>query len=381
MPIDRRKTRIIKVGNVCIGYKHPVSIQSMTNTDTRDYNATIEQITELENAGCEIVRIAVPDQKAADNIKKIVQNSNIPIIADIHFDYKLALAAISAGINGIRINPGNIGSKNKVKALAEAAGEANIPIRVGSNSGSLSHSFKVKKNDTLSTKSDRLADALVNSTLEQCNLLEGFGFKDIKVSLKASDVRTTVTAYRKFVKITDYPLHLGVTEAGTMFHSTVKSSIGIGSLLLDGIGDTIRVSVTGNPVEEIKIAKAILEATGHRLPCPEIISCPTCGRTEVDLLDLVNKVEKEIATLKANGYKFKPSKIAIMGCAVNGPGEAKEADIGIAGAKKGQFIIFKKGKVIGAYAEKEAIEKFLREIKSLMMIEARTHGLTRTVTD
>ena len=362
----RRKSSVVKIGNIYIGGKHPVSIQSMTNTDTRDVYATIAQIDELAKAGCEIIRIAIPDNNAAKSIKRIIQSSSIPVIADIHFDYKLAIAAITAGIHGIRINPGNIGSKDNVKAVAETAGEASIPIRIGANSGSLSHNFKIDKNHDSLTKADKLADALINSALEQCNLLENYGFKDIKVSLKASDVLTTVAAYRKFARITDYPLHLGVTEAGTQFHSTVKSSIGIGSLLIDGIGDTIRVSVTGNPIEEIKIAKSILENTGYLHPCPEIISCPTCGRTEVDLLDIVTKVEKEIELIKQSGLKFKPSKIAIMGCAVNGPGEAKDADIGIAGAGKGHFIIFRNGKIVGAFNELEAFNRFRKEIETLV---------------
>jgi (E)-4-hydroxy-3-methylbut-2-enyl-diphosphate synthase len=367
MKSKQRISRIVKVGSIFIGDEHPVSIQSMTNTDTRDIKATIAQISELEKAGCEIIRVAIPDRNAAEKIKKIVQNACIPVIGDIHFDYKLALTAISAGIHGIRINPGNIGSKDKVKAVAEAAGEAGIPIRIGANSGSLSANFQIRKsNNPITDKINKLSSALVNSALEQCNLLENYGFKDIKVSLKASDVLTTVAAYQKFARITNYPLHLGVTEAGTPFHSTVKSSIGIGSLLLDGIGDTIRVSVTGDPVEEIKIAKAILENTGHRLPCPELISCPTCGRTEVDLLGLVAKVEKEVESIKQAGQKFKPSKIAVMGCAVNGPGEAKDADIGIAGAKKGQFIVFRNGRTIGAFNEAEAFNHFRNEIEKLI---------------
>ena len=364
----RRITRKVKVADIYIGGKSPITIQSMTNSDTRDSDATLAQIKELEKAGCEIIRIAIPDIIAAKNINNIVQNSCIPVIGDIHFDYKLALIAISEGIHGIRINPGNIGSKDNVKAVAEAAGEAGIPIRIGANSGSLSHNFQIRNKDTSSiNKSELLADALINSAMEQCNLLENYGFKDIKVSLKASDVLTTVTAYRKFSKISNYPLHLGVTEAGTPFFSTVKSSIGIGSLLIDGIGDTIRVSVTGNPIEEIKIAKSILENTGHLLPCPEIISCPTCGRTEVDLLGLVTKVEKEIESIKKNNLKFKPSKIAIMGCAVNGPGEAKDADLGIAGAGKGKFILFRNGRTIGAYSESEAFNCFRKEIRKLII--------------
>ncbi len=367
MKQQRRKCRAVKVGHIYIGGQNPVSIQSMTNTDTRDVKTTIAQIDELEKAGCQIIRIAIPDQDAANNISNIIQNSIIPAIADIHFDYKLALTAISAGIHGIRINPGNIGSKDNIKAVAEAAGEADIPIRIGANAGSLSHNFQIrKKTDSAQKKIELLADALINSALEQCNLLENYGFTDIKVSLKASDVQTTVAAYRKFARKTNYPLHLGVTEAGTPFHSTVKSSIGIGSLLLDGIGDTIRVSVTGNPVEEIKIAKSILENTGHLLPCPEIISCPTCGRTEVDLLGIVAKVENEVESMRQSGQQFKPSKIAVMGCAVNGPGEAKDADIGIAGAGKGNFIIFRNGNTIGAFNESEAFNHFREEIKKLV---------------
>ena len=369
MLANRKVKRVVKVGDICIGGNYPVSIQSMTNTDTRDSKTTLEQISRLEKAGCEIVRIAIPDQEAAKNIKCIVENSGIPVIADIHFDYKLALTAIKSGIHGIRINPGNIGSEDNVKAVAELAGTIGIPIRVGANSGSLSKKFQLKKTENLtnSDKAIKLADALVNSAMEQCELLEKFDFKDIKVSLKASDTLTTIAAYRKFSKMTDYPLHLGVTEAGTLFHSTVKSSIGIGSLLIDGIGDTIRVSVTGPPESEIKIAKAILENSGHLNPSPEIISCPTCGRTEVDLIEMVDKTENLINSLKLEGKKFKPSKIAVMGCAVNGPGEAKDADIGIAGAGKSSFILFRSGKTIGVYKSDNAFDRFKEEIKKLLL--------------
>ncbi len=366
---QRRKTRVVKVGNIYIGSNHPVSIQSMTNTDTRDCQATLKQISSLEKAGCEIVRIAIPDMEAANNIENIVKKSKIPVIADIHFDHKLALTAINSGIHGIRINPGNIGSADKVKSVAESAAAAGISIRVGANSGSLSKKFqhKVTDNNTNTDKAIKLANALVDSAMEQCELLEKYGFKDIKVSLKASDTLTTVAAYRKFSKIADYPLHIGVTEAGTQFQSTVKSSIGIGSLLIDGIGDTIRVSVTGTPESEIKIAKAILENSGHLHPCPEIISCPTCGRTEINLIEMVEKTETLINSLKAEGKKFKPSKIAVMGCAVNGPGEAKDADIGIAGAGKSSFILFRSGKTIGVYTADKAFQKFEEEIKKLLL--------------
>lgn len=366
MLITRRKTRIISVGNVPIGGDNPVSIQSMTNTDTRDALATLAQINELSKAGCQIIRVAIPDQTAANAIKTLVEQSPIPVIADIHFDYKLALTAIKNGVNCIRINPGNIGSEDNIKAVADAAGTAGIPLRVGANSGSLSNKYKIKKKMSPTDKVDILSDALVNSALNQCEKLERYNFKDIKVSLKASDVQSTVWAYRKFAKISNYPLHLGVTEAGTYFHSTVKSSIGIGALLLDGIGDTIRVSVTGDCVQEIKIAKAILESTGHLLPCPEIISCPTCGRTEVELIPLVDKVEKLIETIKNSGAKFNPCKIAIMGCAVNGPGEAKDADLGIAGARN-NFIIFRKGNTVGAFDENSAFKVFTKEIYKLLL--------------
>lgn len=363
----RRKTRTIKVGNLLIGSPFPVSIQSMTNTPTEDFNATLKQIKELEDAGCEIVRITIPTIKAAKNIKQFIKNSRIPIIADIHFNHKLALMAISQGIHGIRINPGNIGSKENIRAIAKAATEANVPIRVGANSGSLPQNYRIKQTTTNTKEAKRLfiSDALVESALHQCQILEKEGFYNIKVSLKASDVITAVMAYRKFAKITDYPLHLGITEAGTYLRSTIKSSIGIGSLLLEGIGDTIRVSITGNPIEEVKIAQQILENTGHRLACPEIISCPTCGRTNIDIIKITTDIEKKINQLKSKGNKFKPSKIAIMGCAVNGPGEAKDADCGIAGASKNKLAFFKNGKIVGVFDKTKALKLFYEELVRL----------------
>jgi (E)-4-hydroxy-3-methylbut-2-enyl-diphosphate synthase len=363
MEFCRRKTRTLKVGNRFIGGNHPITIQSMTNTDTENVDATVKQINQLDNAGCEIIRVAVPTLKAAENIKDIVKYSSIPVIADIHFDYKLALAAIKCGINGIRINPGNIGSDERVKAVAEAAGEAGIPIRIGANTGSLAAGHHPKKIEE--DRSDIFAQALVDSAHYQCKLLEKYSFKDIKVSLKASDVITTVKAYRNFSKLTDYPLHLGVTEAGTLQQSTIKSSIGIGGLLIEGIGDTVRVSITGDPIDEIKVAQKILENTGHRKARPEIISCPTCGRTVVNLIELAEKIEKKIEMFKQNGKVFMPCKIAIMGCAVNGPGEAKEADLGIAGARD-KYVIFKNGKQIGAYSEKTAMSVFEIELAKLI---------------
>ncbi|HBM17483.1 MAG TPA: 4-hydroxy-3-methylbut-2-en-1-yl diphosphate synthase [Lentisphaeria bacterium] len=359
----RRKTRNIKIGNIGIGSDYPVSIQSMTNSDTRNVKETLSQISELAKLGCQIARVAVPDIASANAIKIIIQESLLPIVADIHFDYKLALISIQNGVHAVRINPGNIGAIENVKAVAEAAGEAGIPIRIGANTGSLPKEFHITKNiSSKFKKAELLADALIKSALKQCEILEGFNFKDIKVSLKASDALTTYLAYRNFASITNYPLHLGVTEAGTLFSSSVKSSIGIGSLLINGIGDTIRVSVTGSPLEEIKIARAILEAAGNREPSPEIVSCPTCARTTADIIDLTKNVESLIASMKSDGYCFSPFKIAIMGCAVNGPGEARDADIGIAGAD-GRFVLFRNGQTVkNSYSEAEAFSLLKEEI-------------------
>jgi (E)-4-hydroxy-3-methylbut-2-enyl-diphosphate synthase len=364
----RRKTRQISVGNVKIGSEHSVSIQSMTNTVTSNINATLEQINTLAQNGCEIIRIAIPDIESANAVKDIVKSSSIPVIGDIHFDYKLALSAIKNGIHGIRINPGNIGSLDKVKEIAHLAKANGIPIRVGANSGSIAREFQLKDHNISETdKRIKLANSLVQSALKQCKILEQFGFKDIKVSLKASDVLTSVKAYESFAKLNDYPLHLGITEAGTFISSAIKSSVGIGSLLLSGIGDTIRVSVTGSPVEELKIAKMILESTGLKNKTIDIISCPTCGRTTTDLVNIVNKVERLISDLEKENKSFKPLKIAIMGCAVNGPGEAKDADLGIAGAK-GNYILFKNGKTLsGNYNEIEALNILSSEIKKYLI--------------
>lgn len=359
----RRKTRTVKIGNIGIGSSFGVSIQSMTNSDTKDVKATLKQISELARLGCQIVRIAVPDIDSANAVKDLVKESPLPIVADIHFDYKLALISIKNGIHAVRINPGNIGSKENTKAVAEAAGSASIPIRIGANTGSLAKEFHIEEHiQDKHEKANLLAEALCKSALKQCEALEEFNFKDIKVSLKASDVLTTYLAYKSFALKTDYPLHLGVTEAGTLFRSSVKSSIGIGSLLLDGIGDTIRVSVTGSPLEEIKIAQMILESTGHRDSSPEIISCPTCARTTADIIELTKNVESLIDSMKSNGCQFSPFKIAIMGCAVNGPGEAKDADIGIAGAN-GKFILFRNGTTLkNSYSESEVFSMLKEEI-------------------
>ena len=357
-----RETRKFHIGTVPVGGGSPVSVQSMTNTDTRNADATVAQIKELWKAGCEIARVAVPDRKAAEKLEVIVGESPIPIIADIHFDHRLALMAIKAGVHGIRINPGNIGDAKKVRAVAEAAGEKNIPIRVGANSGSLPKNIVGIMNRKSGDRVESLADALVKSALHECRILEKYGFRDIKVSLKASSVPATVMAYRKFANLADYPLHLGVTEAGTLIRGTVKSSVGIGTLLLEGIGDTLRVSLTADPVEEVKVGIMILESAGLRRAEPEIVSCPTCGRTEINLFGLVEKIEAEIEKIKASGRKFKIGKIAVMGCVVNGPGEAKDADLGIAGSKNGMVAVFKKGKLKGVFPEDEALKIFREEL-------------------
>lgn len=344
-----RVSRCVKVGNLLIGGGNPVVIQSMTNTDTSDVETTVEQIKRLEKAGCQMVRMTINTVEAAAAIKEIKKQVNLPLCADIHFDYKLALLAIENGIDKLRINPGNIGSDDKVKAVVEKAKEKHIPIRIGVNSGSI-------EKHILEKYGKPTADGMVESAMYHVNLLEKNGFHDIVISLKASNVKMMVEAYRKISTMVDYPLHLGVTEAGTAFQGTVKSAIGIGSLLVDGIGDTIRVSLTEDPVEEIKVAREILKVLGLVESGVEIISCPTCGRTEIDLINLAKRVEKEFENEKRN------IKIAVMGCVVNGPGEAKEADYGVAGGK-GVGVLFKKGKIVKKVSEKD----ILPELKKLIL--------------
>ena len=338
--MKKRKSREVKIGNICMGGDNPVIIQSMTNTFTKDVKATVKQILDLEAEGCELVRVTVNNEEAAEAIKEIKKGIHIPLVADIHFDYKLALKAIENGIDKLRINPGNIGDEEKVRAVVEKAKEYNVPIRIGVNSGSIEKKI-------LDKYGKPTAEGMVESAMYHVGLLEKFDFHNIIISLKASNVQMMVEAYRKIADLVDYPLHLGVTEAGTAFQGTVKSAIGIGSLLVDGIGDTIRVSLTENPVEEIKVAKEILKVLGMRKGV-EIISCPTCGRTEIDLISLAKKVEKEFSSMEKN------IKIAVMGCVVNGPGEAKEADYGVAGGK-GEGLLFKKGKIIKKVKEEDII--------------------------
>jgi len=338
------------IGGVKIGGGAPVVVQSMTSTDTRNVEATVRQIHALEEAGCEMVRAAVPDEEAALALKAIRERISIPLVADIHFDHRLALASIENGADAIRINPGNM-KREKLPEVVRAAAERGISIRVGINAGSL-------EKDLLEHYGGPVAEALVESALRNVRLLEDLGFTAIKVSLKSSDVPTMIEAYREISLRTDYPLHLGVTEAGTLLNSAIKSAIGIGTLLYEGIGDTIRVSVTGDPVPEVRIAYGILRALNIRAIGPDIVSCPTCGRCEIDLLSVAEEVERRLAGMR------EPLKIAIMGCVVNGPGEAAEADIGIAGGKRAGML-FKKGKPVRKVAEGDLVKALLEEVAAM----------------
>lgn len=351
----RRKNRKVKIGNVYLGGDSKILIQSMTNTDPHDANSTISQIKALANAGCDIVRITVPDLEAAEIIKEIKNEVSIPVVADIHFDYKIALRCAELGIDKIRINPGNIGDEDKIKLVCDACNLHHIPIRIGVNSGSL-------EKNILKKHGSPTAEALAESALYNANLLEKFGFRDIVISIKSSDPKTMIEANRIVANKCDYPLHLGVTEAGSKEIGSIKSAIGIGALMCDGIGDTIRVSLTDNPIEEIYAAKRIINSMGIEGQSGlQIVSCPTCGRTKIDLISLVDKFEK--AAL-ANGLFDLPVKVAIMGCAVNGPGEAREADVGIAGGI-GEALLFKKGNVIRKITENDVVSVLIKEIKKI----------------
>ncbi|MBU5482780.1 flavodoxin-dependent (E)-4-hydroxy-3-methylbut-2-enyl-diphosphate synthase [Clostridium sp. MSJ-11] len=349
--MKRKITKKIRIGNIYIGGDAPISIQSMTNTDTRDIKSTINQIKELEEAGCEIIRCAVPDMEACEALKDIIKNINIPLVSDIHFDYRLALKSIDNGISKLRINPGNIGDKQRIEMVVKKAKERNIPIRIGVNSGSLEKRLLVKYGKVC-------PEALVESALGHVKILEEFDFDNIALSIKSSNVIEMIESYRLISQKTNYPLHLGVTEAGTHWRGTIKSSVGIGTLLSEGIGDTIRVSLTGNPVEEIRVAKEILKSLGLLKGGIEFISCPTCGRTEIDIIKIANEVEKRIENLNKN------IKIAVMGCVVNGPGEARDADIGIAGGN-GEGLIFKKGEIIKKVKEDQLIYELIKEIEKM----------------
>lgn len=345
----KKKTRQVMCRDIPIGGGAPVSIQSMTNTDTRDTEATLEQIRRLERAGCQIVRIAVPDEASAESFGQIRKKTDMPLVADIHFDYRLAVAAIEAGADKVRINPGNIGSMDRVKAVADLAGRKQIPIRIGVNGGSLEPALLKKYGRPC-------PEAMVESAMGHIRLLEQCGFDQIAVSLKSSTVADTVAAYRLMHQQSDYPLHVGVTEAGTAYGGIIKSAMGIGALLLDGIGDTIRVSLTADPVEEVRCAKELLKAAGLRKEGVTVVSCPTCARCNIDLIPIAEQVTKAVEGCKKN------LKIAVMGCAVNGPGEARDADLGLAGGK-GCVLLFRKGEIIRKVPQEQAVAALLAELE------------------
>lgn len=344
----RDHTKVIHIGDCVIGGGNPVLIQSMTNTRTEDVKATVAQIQRLTAAGCEIIRSTVPTMEAAKAIKEIKKQITVPLVADIHFDYKMAIAAIENGADKIRINPGNIGSRDRVKAVVDAAKERNIPIRVGVNSGSLEKELVQKYHGVT-------AEGIVESALDKVHIIEDLGYDNLVISIKSSDVMMCVKAHEVIAKQTDYPLHVGITEAGTLLSGNIKSAVGLGLILSQGIGDTIRVSLTGDPVEEIKSAKLILRTLGLRKGGIEVVSCPTCGRTSIDLIGLANAVENMVADIPLD------IKVAVMGCVVNGPGEAREADIGIAGGK-GEGLLIKKGEIIKKLPEAELLPALREEL-------------------
>lgn len=347
--MERKPTREVKIGNLKLGGENPIVLQSMCNTDTRDVEATVEQILKLEEAGCELVRVAIPDMAAANAVEEIKKRIHIPLAADIHFDYRLALRVMELGIDKVRINPGNIGEEDRIRQVVEMAKERHIPIRIGVNSGSL-------EKDLIEKYGGVTPQGLVESALKHIRILEKYKFYDIVVSIKASDVPFSIEAYRLLAEAIPYPIHVGITEAGTPYAGTIKSAVGIGTILAMGIGDTIRVSLTGDPVEEIRAGKEILKSLGLRKFGIEFVSCPTCGRTEIDLISIANEVEEKCR------YIDKNIKVAVMGCVVNGPGEAREADLGIAGGK-GVGLVFKKGEIIRRVDEKDLVSALMEEIE------------------
>ena len=355
---QRKKTRQIHIGPVAIGGGAPISVQSMTNTKTADTEATLAQIRALAQAGCDIVRLAVPDMAAAKNLGSILAASPVPLVADIHFDYKLALEAIAQGIHALRLNPGNIGGPEKVTAVAAAAKKAHIPIRIGVNAGSLDKRL-------LKEYGGVTAEALVASALEHVRLLEQEGFYDMKISLKAHDVPLTLAAYRLMSETVDYPLHLGITEAGTVRTGVIKSAVGIGALLAEGIGDTFRISLTGDPVVEVRVANEILKSLGLKEYGPTLVACPTCGRTSIDLPAIAAQVEEKLKDIE------EPIEVAVMGCVVNGPGEARGADVGIAGGN-GEGLIFRKGEIVRKVPEADLVNELFQEIDQIL--EERKHA-------
>ena len=350
--MERKKTRQISIGVVKIGGDAPISVQSMTKTDTRDVDKTVAQIRRLEAAGCEIVRVAIPDTVACERFGEIRERVTLPLVADIHFDHRLAIKAMERGADAIRINPGTIRGRKRLEDIVEKAKDRGIPIRIGINAGSL-------EKDLLRKYGGATPDAMVESALRSIRFMEDLDFHEIKVSLKASDVMRTIEANRLISREVDYPLHLGVTEAGTLISGTIKSSIGIGLLLCEGIGDTLRVSLTGDPTEEVRVGYGILKALGLRRRGPDIISCPTCGRCEIDLIPMADEVERRLRHLRD------PIRVAVMGCVVNGPGEAREADVGIAGGRSGG-LLFRGGKVLRRYSQDKLIQALIEEIEKMV---------------
>lgn len=348
---QREQTKVVQIGDRKIGGGNPIAIQSMTNTKTEDIDVTVKQILALEKAGCDIIRCAVPTMEAAKALAKIKQQIHIPLVADIHFDYRLAIAAMENGADKIRINPGNIGSKERVQAVVDTAKERNIPIRVGVNSGSLEKEIVEKYGQVT-------AEGLVESALDKVAMIEEMGYDNLVISIKSSDVLMCIKAHELIAKQTNYPLHVGVTESGSLIAGNIKSAIGLGNILYQGIGDTIRVSLTGDPVEEIRSAKLILKSLGLRKGGVTVVSCPTCGRTQIDLIGLAGKVEKMVSDLDLD------IKVAVMGCVVNGPGEAKEADLGIAGGK-GEGLLIKKGEVIAKVPEDQLLDALKTELDKI----------------
>lgn len=348
----RKMTRQIHIGPVAIGGGAPISVQSMTNTKTTDTEATVAQIRALQAAGCDIVRLAVPDMAAAENLGNIIRQVTVPLVADIHFDYKLALEAIRQGIQALRLNPGNIGGEENVKAVVRAAKGAHIPIRIGVNAGSLDKKILKKYGGVT-------PEALVESAMEHVRILEALDFHDMKISLKAHDVPLTIAAYRLMSQTVDYPLHLGITEAGTVNTGIIKSAVGIGALLAEGIGDTFRISLTGDPVVEVRVANEILKSLGLKEYGPTLVACPTCGRTSIDLPAIAAQVEEKLRGIED------PIEVAVMGCVVNGPGEARGADVGIAGGN-GEGLVFRKGEIIRKVPETELVPELFKEIDAIL---------------
>ncbi len=348
------------IGDVAVGASAPVSVQSMTNTKTDDVDATVAQIHALQSAGCEIVRVAVPDEAAADVLSEIKQSIDIPLIADIHFDWRLALKSIAAGVDCLRLNPGNIGSEDRIKKVVRAAADNGVPIRIGVNSGSL-------EKDLLEKYGLPTPEALVESATRHINILEKMDFYDIKISLKASNVLTTINAYRELAKLVDYPFHVGITEAGTVFSGAVKSAVGLGILLSEGLGDTMRVSLTGDPVEEVRVGWEILKSLGIRERGVTVVSCPTCGRIKIDCVTLAREVEQRLSHIT------EPVKVAVMGCVVNGPGEAIEADVGIAGGD-GVALLYTGGKILKKVPESELVETLIAEVERIAKAKTRARA-------